>query len=261
MWIDVDGSRMFAANGGQPLRPDLPAVVLIHGAGLDHSVWALQSRWLAHHGRNVLAVDLPAHGRSAGAPLRSIAEMADFVARLLDASGIAQAALVGHSMGSFVALEAARRHPGRVRALGLVGTAAAMPVHPDLLAAAEANAHDAIDMLTIWGTGVAAGMGGCLAPGLWISGGAETLWERAAPGVLHADLVACNVYKDAPAAAASATCPTVIVQGSRDIMTPLRSTQTLAKAMPNATLTVLDGAGHMLLTERPDEVLAVLGRI
>jgi pimeloyl-ACP methyl ester carboxylesterase len=258
MMIAINGIDIKIATGGQPLRPGLPTVVLIHGAGLDHSVWALQSRWFAHHGRNVLAVDLPAHGLSAGAPLGAIAAMGDWVVAVLDALGIAQAALIGHSMGSFVALETARRHPGRVRALGLIGTAAAMPVHPDLLAAAEADSHEAIDMLTIWGTGFAAGLGGCRAPGLWISGGAEKLWERAAPGVLHADLVACDRYRDAPAAAASVACPTVIVQGSRDIMTPLRGTQTLAKAMPGAKLTVLDGAGHMLLTERPDEVLAAL---
>ncbi len=259
MWIDLDGTRTFVATGGQPLRPELPSVVLIHGAGLDHSVWALQSRWFAHHGRDVLAVDLPGHGRSAGAPLRTIADMADFIVRLLDALGIAEAALVGHSMGSFVALEAARRHPARVRALGLIGTAAAMPVHPDLLAAAEANSRDAIAMLTIWGTGFAAGLGGCRAPGMWMSGGAEAVWARAAPGVLHADLAACDAYKDAPLAAAAVTCPAVIVQGGSDIMTPPRGTRALATSMPGATLTVLGGAGHMLLTERPDDVLAALG--
>jgi pimeloyl-ACP methyl ester carboxylesterase len=261
MWIDMDGQKTFVATGGQPIRPELPAVVLVHGAGLDHSVWALQSRWLAHHGRNVLAVDLPGHGRSAGAPLRTIADMADFIVRLLDAAGIAQAALVGHSMGSFVALEAASRHPTRIRALGLIGTAAAMPVHPDLLAAAEANSPDAIAMLTIWGTGFAAGLGGCRAPGMWMSGGAEAVWHRAAPGVLHTDLAACDAYKGAPQAAAAVSCTVVIVQGNRDVMTPPRSTQTLAKAMPAATTTVLDGAGHMLLSERPDEVLAALGGI
>jgi pimeloyl-ACP methyl ester carboxylesterase len=259
--IDVNGTSAFFATGGQPLRPGLPAMVLIHGSGLDHSAWALQSRWLAHHGRNVIAVDLPGHGRSAGAPPGSIAAMADWVAALLDALGIAEATLVGHSMGTLVALEAAARHPGRVRALGLIGAALAIPVHPDIVAAAEANSHDAIDMLTIWGTGFSAGLGGCLAPGMWISGGAEKLWERAAPGVLHADLTACTTYKDGPAAAASITCPTAILQGSRDAMTPLRGAQALAKTVQGARLTILDGAGHMLLAERPDEVLAVLGEL
>jgi pimeloyl-ACP methyl ester carboxylesterase len=261
MFVDVGGARAFIATGGQPLRPEAPAVVLIHGSGLDHSVWALQSRWLAHHGRAVIALDLPGHGRSAAGPLASIEAMADWVFATLDALGYAAATLIGHSMGMLVALEAAHRQPARVRALGLVGAAAAIPVHPDILAAAKANSHDAIDMLAIWGTGFAAGLGGCRAPGLWMLGGAETLWERAAPGVLNADLRACAGYANGPAAAASVACPTVIVQGSRDAMTPLRGARTLAAAIGDARLTVLDGAGHMLLSERPDEVLAALATI
>ena len=261
MIIDVSGTDINLATGGQPFRPELPSVVLIHGSGLDHSAWALQSRWFAHHGRNVLAPDLPGHGRSKGAALRSIGEMADFVAQLLATLGVAQATLVGHSMGTLVALEAAHRHPATVRALGLVGAALAIPVHPDIVAAAAENRHAAIEMLTIWGLGATAGLGGCLAPGMWMHGSAEKQWERAAPGVLYADLVACNTYQDGPAAAASVACPTVIVQGRSDAMTPLRGAQALARAIAGAKLTVLDGAGHMLLAERPDAVLAALGAL
>jgi pimeloyl-ACP methyl ester carboxylesterase len=257
--IVVDDVPAFFATGGQDHAAGQPAVVFIHGAGLDHSVWALHSRWFAHHGRNVLAVDLPGHGRSGGAPLTSIGAMADWIARLLAAVGVAQAAFVGHSMGSLVALEAARWY--QVRALGLIGTTLAMPVHADLLAAAAANRHEAIEMLSIWGHGFAAGLGGSRAPGLWMTGGAERLLERAAPGVLHADLAACNAWRDGPAAAAAVTCPTVIVQGSRDIMTPLRAAKAAAAAIAGARLTVLDGAGHMLMAERPDEVLAALSTL
>ena len=261
MLIDILGAETNIATGGQPIRPGLQAVVLIHGSGLDHSVWALHSRWFAHHRRNVVAPDLPGHGRSRGAPLGSIGAMADWIAGMMDALGIARAALVGHSMGTLVALETARRHPEKVRALGLVGASTAIPVHPDIVAAAAENRHEAIEMLAIWGTGFAAGLGGCLAPGMWMLGGAEKLWERAAPGVLHADLAACDAYKDGPAAAAAVACPAAIVQGSRDAMTPLRGAQALAKAIGGAKLTVLEGAGHMLLTERPDEVLAALAEI
>ena len=258
MQFEVDGATAFAATGGQD-APGRPTMVFIHGAGLDHSVWASQSRWFAHRGRNVLAVDLPGHGRSAGPPLPGIAAMADWIAAMLDALGVAQAALVGHSMGTLVALAAAHRHPRRVRALGLVGAALAIPVHPDLLAAAAANRHEAIDMVSLWGHGYAAGLGGSLAPGLWMTGSAERVLERAAPGVLHTDLAACDVWRDGAVAAASVRCPTIIVQGSRDVMTPPRAARTLAAAIPGARLTMLDDAGHMLLAERPDAVLAALG--
>jgi len=257
--IEVEGVAAFAATGGRAPTPGLPTVVFIHGAGLDHSVWAAQSRWFAHHGRSVLAVDLPGHGRSEGPPLPGIADMADWIAALLRVLDIQQAALVGHSMGTLVALAAAHRHPERVRALGLVGAALAMPVHPDLLAAAAANRHAAIDMVSLWGHGFAAGLGGNLAPGLWMTGTAERVLAKAAPGVLFNDLSACNAWTDGPAAAASVRCPTVIVQGSRDVMTPLRAGRALAAAIAGARLTVLEDAGHMLLSERPDAVLAALG--
>ncbi|MBX9634370.1 MAG: alpha/beta fold hydrolase, partial [Magnetospirillum sp.] len=66
MWLDVLGQRVFAGTGGMPFDPAKPVVAFIHGAGMDHSVWALQDRALAHAGRAVLSFDLPGHGRSEG---------------------------------------------------------------------------------------------------------------------------------------------------------------------------------------------------
>src|SRR6195952_4177939 len=139
MQLSVNGLETFVATGGRQFDTSQPTVVMLHGAGFDHTTWALHSRWFAHHGYGVLAPDLPGHGRSSGAPLPSIDEMADWTAALLDAAGVAKARLVGHSMGSLIALETAARHPARVSALSLIGTAAAMTVGPDLLKADEAN--------------------------------------------------------------------------------------------------------------------------
>src|SRR5260370_21981197 len=138
MQLSVNGIDTFVATGGRELDVSQPTIVLLHGAGFDHTTWALHSRWFAHHGYGVLAPDLPGHGRSIGAPLRAIAEMADWTAALLDAAGAAKARLVGHSMGSLIALETAARHQARVSALSLIGAAPTMPVAPDLLKAAEA---------------------------------------------------------------------------------------------------------------------------
>src|SRR6201991_3551969 len=107
MKLSVNGAEAYVATGGRDFDSTLPAVVLLHGAGFDHSAWALHSRWFAHHGYSVLAPDLPGHGRSAGPALHSIAEMADWTAALLDAAKAPKAKLVGHSMGSLVALETA----------------------------------------------------------------------------------------------------------------------------------------------------------
>src|SRR5580692_11998244 len=114
MQLQVNGADIFVATGGRAFDPALPAVVMLHGAGFDHTSWALHSRWFAHHGHGVLAPDLPGHGRSAGAPLSTIAEMSDWTAALLDAAGVAKSRLIGHSMGSLIALETAARHPARV---------------------------------------------------------------------------------------------------------------------------------------------------
>ena len=89
-------------------------------------------------------------------------------------------------------------------------------------------------------------------------GGAERLLERARPGVLFNDLAACNAYRDGLSSAAKVTAPATLVLGERDLMTPLKAGRELAAALPNARVVVLKGAGHMLMSERPDEVLAAL---
>jgi pimeloyl-ACP methyl ester carboxylesterase len=258
MNLTVNGKDVFAATGGRAFDKILPAVVLIHGAGFDHSAWALHSRWFAHHGFAVLVPDMPGHGRSQGPALKSIAEMADWIAALLDAAGAPKAHLIGHSMGSLIALETSARHPAKVSALGLIGTAATMTVGPDLLKAAEANDHDAIDMVSIWGLGFDAEIGGSLAPGMWMHGGAQRVLQHCAPGVLFSDLSACNAYQDALAAAAKITVPTTLILGEKDMMTPAKAGKALAAAIPHARTVVLKGAGHMMMSERPDELLAAL---
>jgi pimeloyl-ACP methyl ester carboxylesterase len=251
----VNGVKTFVGSGGRDFDPALPLVVFLHGAGLDHTVWALLTRWFAHRGCGVLAPDLPGHGRSDGEPLRSINAIADWTAALIEAAKASTARIIGHSMGSLVALETAARYPESVTAIGLIGAAAAMPVTPDLLNAAKADNHAAIDMVSIWGYGFRAGLGGSLAPGMWMLGGAERLLERARPSVLFKDLSACNDYRDGLTSAAKVTVPATLVLGERDMMTPAKAGSELAAALPNARVIMLKGAGHMLISERPDEVL------
>ena len=260
MNLQINGKQAFVATGGREFDASLPTVVLIHGAGFDHTAWALHSRWFAHNGFSVLVPDMPGHGRSAGPALSSIAEMADWIAALLNVEGASTARLIGHSMGSLIALETAARHPDKVSALDLIGTAAAMTVGPDLLKAAEANDQAAIDMVSIWGLGFSAELGGSLAPGLWMHGGAQRTLQHCAPGVLYSDLAACNAYGDALASAAKVSVPTTVILGERDMMTPAKAGKALAAVIPNARTVVLASAGHMLMTERPDELLAALRR-
>jgi pimeloyl-ACP methyl ester carboxylesterase len=258
MKLSVNGAEVSIATGGREFDKSLPAVAFIHGAGFDHSTWALHTRWFAHHGFAVLAPDLPGHGRSAGPSLSSIAEMADWTAALLDAAGATKAHLIGHSMGSLISLETAARYPDKVSALSLIGTAATMTVGPDLLKAAEANEQVALDMVSIWGLGFRAALGGSLAPGLWMHGGAQAVLQACEPGVLFKDLSACNAYANALTAAAGVKVPTTLILGERDMMTPAKAGKALAAAIAHARTVVVPGAGHMIMAERPDELLAAL---
>ena len=259
MELRVDGKPVFAATGGRAFSAGQPAVVMIHGAGMDHIVWALQARSLAHRGRAVLALDLPGHGRSPGPALTSIAEMAAWLIRFLDAAGIQQAALCGHSMGALIALAVAAAAPDRVRRLALLGVAARMPVHPDLLAAAKADPELAADLIVSWGHGPVGHFGGQPAPGLWLMGGGQSLLGRAEAGVLANDLEACNGY-DAGAVVTEIACPVLLLLGSEDRMTPPAKAKALAEAIPGAVTKLLPGVGHMMMGEAPDAVIdALLG--
>lgn len=261
MELRVAGRKAFAGTGGVMFEQGKPLVVFVHGAGMDHTIWALQTRYFAHHGRAVLAVDLPGHGRSEGPPPASIEGYADWLGALIEASGTGRAALVGHSMGALVSLEAAARHPKKVTALALLGCAATMPVHSDLIAAAEANDPLAFELITAWGYGKQAHLGGHKAPGLWMLGGGKRLLAQSAAGVLANDLRACDAYKNAVNAAKRVTCPTVLVLGPVDRMTPSKGAAPLAAAIKGAEIVTLPGAGHMMMVERPDETLDALRRI
>ncbi|HYG86187.1 MAG TPA: alpha/beta hydrolase [Azospirillum sp.] len=261
MELIVNDQSVFAHTGGRPFDPSLPAVVLIHGAGMDHTVWNLQSRYLAHHGRSVLAVDLPGHGRSGGPPLTSIGEMANWVVALLEAVGVSRAALVGHSMGALVALEAAALYPDRVEALALLGVAEKMPVHPDLLKAAFDNDPQAIELVTGWGFGPRGHVGGNAAPGLALVPTSRRLMGRQKPGVLGIDLAACNAYTRGPEAAMQVVCPALFLLGALDRMTPAKAGRALAARVKTSQVIVLPVIGHMVMVEAPDPTIDVLAEI
>ena len=254
----VDGADVYVYTGSRSFQPAQRAVMFVHGAAHDHSVWALQSRYFAHHGWNVLAVDLPGHGRSAGAPLPSIGEMADWIFRMLDSQRIQHATLVGHSMGSLVALECAARQPARVERIALIGTAYPMKVGEAFLDAAKRNDQAAYDMETIWGHAPQVPLGGNPNPGMWMYGDMLARLERLAPGVLYNDLNACNSYAGGEAAAAKVKCPALFILGRRDQMTVPKAGQAFAQMLPGAKVVQIAPSGHSLMAESPDATLDAL---
>jgi pimeloyl-ACP methyl ester carboxylesterase len=258
MELQVQGRTVYAATGGKTFDPKRPTVLFIHGAAFDHAIWKLQTRYFAWHDHGVLAVDLPGHGRSEGPCIGTVAGMADWCVALLDAAGVKQAMAVGHSMGALVALDLAARHPERVAKLALLGCAARMPVNDTLLNAAKANEHAALELVTSWGSGRAARIGGNRVPGTWLRGGGLRQLERAAPDVLYNDMSACNAFADGAARAAAVQCPTVVIAGTGDLMTPAKAGKALADAIPGAGFVAIPGAGHLMMDEHPDETLDAL---
>jgi pimeloyl-ACP methyl ester carboxylesterase len=258
MELAVQGGSAYAYTAAHELDAAKRTIVFVHGAGLDHSWWGLQSRYFGYHGFNVLAVDLPAHGRSGGAPLASTGAMADWVKNVLDEKKIKSATLVGHSMGSLVALEFAARYPERAERIALIGIAYPMKVSDVFLDAAKRNDQAAYDMETIWGHAAQVPFAGNPNPGMWMYGDTLARLARLAPGVLHTDLSACNAYAGGMEAAAKVKCPALFVLGARDMMTPPRAAQDISKAVAGSRTVTIGPSGHSLMSEAPDATLDAL---
>ncbi|TPG17438.1 alpha/beta fold hydrolase [Variovorax guangxiensis] len=262
MNYNVNGHTTYVYTGGKPLDAAKPTLVFIHGVLNDHSVWILQSRWFANHGWNVLAVDLPGHCRSAGAPPASVEDAAQFIVALLDAAGVQRAALVGHSFGSLIALETAARAPERVSHLAMVGTAYPMAVSPALLDSALNAPMKAIDMVNSFSHSMLAPPPSSLGPGTWLYGGSRALMRRVLASnrdanVFHIGFKACDDYKNGETAIAAVQCPVLFLLGAADQMTPPKAAKVLSAKSP-ASKTVVVQAGHALMSEAPDDVLFAL---
>ena len=257
MHFIVEGYPAYAYTGGREFDPKRPVVVFLHGAAFDHSVWQWQSRYFAHHGYSVIALDLPAHGRSPGSARTAIEALGHWTVALLDAAGVERAAFVGHSMGALAALETALKHPARVTKLALLGSALPMAVGDAFLAAARDGSPAALDMEAVWGHARLAALVQSGVPGTSLLAASRRLNDRARHGVLAADLGACNAYRAADDALARLSVPTLVVAGKRDQMTPLKAGQALAARIPGAKLVTLD-AGHAMMVEAPRAVLSTL---
>lgn len=261
MDLQVNQQSVYAYTGGKAFDPAIPCVVFIHGALNDHSVWTLLARQLAHHGYSVLALDLPGHGRSDGPLLQDIEAAGTWVLACLDAAGVQQAAFVGHSMGSLIALEAAAQVPARASRLVMVGTAYPMKVSAALLDTAQNDPLAAIDMVNSFSHSTWAAKPSYPGPGGWLHGGSRALMRRVQAGwapsnLFRHDFQLCNDYANGAHAAQQVSCAVHFVLGERDQMTPSRQTRELATLLKPMVHHL--PAGHALMQEDPEGMLKVL---
>ncbi len=266
MYLTVNSHKTYCYTGGKAFDAAKPTIVFIHGVLEDHSAWILQSRYLANHGWNVLAVDLPGHCKSEGDAPASVEAAADFVTQLLDAAGVASAALVGHSWGSLIALEAASKLKARASHLVMVGTAFPMKVSTALLDASLNEPMKALTMVNVFSRSTLAPPPSALGPGTWVYGASMALGRRVLASnpkvnVFHRGFKACDSYANGEQAIANITCPVLFVLGEQDQMTQAKAAQTLidkarssGKTVQVATLAV----GHHQMTEAPEETLFAL---
>jgi len=263
MYLTVNNHKTYCYTGGKAFDAAKPTIVFIHAVLNDHSVWILQSRYLANHGWNVLAVDLPGHCKSQGDAPASVEEAADFVAQLLDAAGVASAALVGHSWGSLIALEVASRLKERVSHLVMIGIAYPMKVSPALLDASLNEPMKAITMVDVFSRSTLAPPPSALGPGTWVYGASMALHRRVLTSnplvnLFHRGFKACDSYANGENAMAAITCPVLFVLGEQDQMTPAKAAQTLiSKARDNGKKISISNlaVGHHQMTEAPEETL------
>ena len=261
MKLAVQGRAAYAYTGGKAFDSALPCVVFIHGAVNDHTVWTLLARWFAHHGKSVLAVDLPGHMRSEGPALASVQEMADWVLALMDAAGVRRAALAGHSMGSLVALQAAACAADRVTHLAMLGSCVPMPVPKALLDLSLSDPLAAIDRAVTFSFSTLAAKPSYPGPGTWLRGAGRALMRQVLaaqgnPRLFHDDFSACNQYATGMAAAERVACPAALVLGQFDQMAQPRGAVAVAERLKAQVHTV--PAGHFLMQESPDPVLNAL---
>ena len=262
MELIVNGSKTFCYTGGKPFDAAKQTAIFLHGVLNDHSVWILQTRYLAHHGWNVLAPDLPGHGKSAGEPPASVEAASDFVLALMDAAGLDKAALIGHSFGALIALAAAARAPQRSSHLVLVGVASPMKVSPVLLEASQNDPEKAIAMVNTFSHSTLAPPPSSLGPGTWLFGGSRALMRRVLASnprvnVFYTGFKACDSYDGGDAAMAKVSAPTLFMLGRDDQMTPPKAAQSLVRVAQQGTVVMVPG-GHQMMLEAPDAVLAAV---
>lgn len=258
MYLEVNGEQVFCSNGTGELSAEKPAVIFLHGAGMDHSIWVLPARHFARKGFNVFALDLPGHGRSSGPALASIDAITEWLHQLVVILKLSRPAIVGHSMGSLIAINYAAKYPDSLRALAVLGTSIPMPVSDSLLLAARNNSHDAIDMANTWSHSNSAQLGGNVSPGINMMMSGQRLLERADDDVFYKDLNACNEFTEAAELAKNISVETLIIIGEEDKMTAAANALLVAENIKHCSVTKLSPCGHAMLSEQPNQVLDAL---
>jgi pimeloyl-ACP methyl ester carboxylesterase len=260
MMIKINRANVFIGTSGKEFVPGQRTWVFIHGSAMDHTIWALFNRYFTSIGINVLAVDLPGHGRSGGKPLNKIEDLSDWLLKVFDKLEIQNAIVAGHSMGALIAYDFAARHKQRCQGAVLLGFCLPMPVNQALLDLSKANDHRAFEMIVDFGYAPNSKIGAAQSPGLWMTQSGMRLMEHSREGTLFSDFTACNDYTPPDGLAADINCPVLFIAGSEDKMTPVRGLHAWLEKVKNSQLELIASCGHMMTIEKPNQVIAAFKR-
>ncbi len=260
MNITINGNSVFIATSGKEFDPEKRSWIFIHGSAMDHTIWATFNRYFTSIGINVLAIDLPGHGKSAGKPLNTIEDISDWLANVFKKLKLEQAIVAGHSMGALITYDFAARYSKHCQAAVLLGFCLPMPVNQMLLDLSEANDHRAFEMIVDFGYAPNSKIGAAQVPGLWMTEGGMRLMEQSKPGALFCDFTACNNYTPDESLATKIDCPVLFIAGAADKMTPVRGMMPWVAKIPHSQLEVIQRCGHMMMMEKPNQVINALKR-
>jgi pimeloyl-ACP methyl ester carboxylesterase len=258
MYFEVNGKKAFATTGGKDFDNSLPTVIFLHGSGLDHTFWGLQSRFFAFRKYAVLVPDFPGHTNSEGPPLTSIEAMADWLNDVIEALDGKDVSIVAHSQGCLVALEFASRYKDRLKSVSFIASGLATPVNDALIKAAEENPEAAIAMMLSWGFGPAGHLHQGPIPGNSMVAGGRKVMRGNVPSELATDLKACNAYQNGKAAAAAIDCPVQVILAGKDRMAPRKAGMELVEHLSTPEVTIIEESGHMVPQEAPDRCRQLL---
>jgi len=241
-YVTVGSERIFYSHRAAA-SPEAPHLILVHGAGGDHQHWGAAVRNL--RSANVYGLDLPGHGRSAGSGRQTIGDYAAFVVRFMDALALGKAVIAGHSMGGATAMTTALTYPKRVAGLVLVGTGARLRVLPRILAGTLSDFENTVELICQYAYAPQA-------PRELVHRGQQQM-VQVDPQTIHDDFAACNTF-DVMERLGEIRCPTLVLCGTEDALTPLKYARFLAERIPGAEFKAIEGAGHMVMVEKAGEV-------
>jgi pimeloyl-ACP methyl ester carboxylesterase len=241
--IESNGKEIGYTTGRGGIQKDRITLVFVHGSGGSHLHWNFQRRFF-QESHNVVLVDLPGHGTVGGGGEDSVRAYAEHLFHLVRTLPHSTTCLVGHSLGGAIVQTFALLYPDHVEALGLVGTGARLRVLPEILTGLEHRFEQTVRMIAHHAFSREA------SPQL-IQRGVEVMLNTP-PAVLLGDFAACDRF-DIMERLGEVRIPTLVICGSDDRLTPPKYSRYLAERIQNARLELIEGAGHMVMMEQPQQ--------